>query len=60
MTNDKGLWACDIAYCEFIYNPTIGDPDRGIPPGIRFEDLPDTWKCPKCDAGKELFHPYYL
>ena len=22
---------------------------------IRFEDLPDDWKCPMCGVGKELF-----
>ena len=28
---------------------------NGIPPGTRFEDLPDTWVCPQCGVGKEFF-----
>ena len=26
-------------------------------PGTRFEDLPVTWSCPDCGAGKEDFEP---
>ena len=25
-----------------------GDPDAGIEPGTKFEDLPDDWVCPEC------------
>lgn len=41
--------------CEYEYDPTIGDPDNGIPPGTPFEDLPDHWVCPLCGLGKEVF-----
>jgi len=41
--------------CEYIYDPAIGDPTQGIKPGTVFEDLPDTWVCPECGVGKDMF-----
>ncbi|MBN9624419.1 MAG: rubredoxin, partial [Actinobacteria bacterium] len=32
-------WICES--CGFIYDPEIGDPDGGIPPGTAFEDIPN-------------------
>jgi len=46
-------WECTA--CGFIYDPAIGDPANGFPPGTRFEDLPDTWVCPQCGVNKEFF-----
>lgn len=45
----------ECGMCEYTYDPATGDPDRGVPPGTSFEDLPDGWKCPKCGAGKNMF-----
>jgi len=47
-------YVCDV--CGYIYDPEIGDPDSGIAPGTKFEDLPDDWVCPVCGAGKDAFH----
>lgn len=44
--------------CGFIYDPAVGDPDGGIPPGTAFEDIPETWFCPVCGARKQDFTPY--
>ncbi len=41
--------------CEYIYDPEKGDPDAGIKPGTRFEDLPGDWVCPVCGADKSAF-----
>ena len=41
--------------CGYEYNPEVGDPDNGIAPGTAFEDLPDTWVCPLCGVGKDMF-----
>jgi len=41
--------------CKYTYDPEIGDPKQGIPPGTKFEDLPDTWRCPRCKRKKEKF-----
>ncbi len=38
--------------CGYIYDPAVGDPEHGFPPGTRFEDLPDTWVCPVCGTEK--------
>lgn len=41
--------------CGYTYNPEEGDPSMGIPPGTPFEDLPEDYRCPICNAGKEYF-----
>ena len=41
--------------CDWVYDPEIGDPERGIAPGTKFEDIPDDWVCPLCGVGKEDF-----
>ncbi|HOO83845.1 MAG TPA: rubredoxin [Prolixibacteraceae bacterium] len=41
--------------CGYTYDPEVGDPDKGIPPGTTFEDLPDDYTCPICSAGKDFF-----
>ncbi|MBA2124057.1 rubredoxin [bacterium Unc6] len=38
-----------------MYDQQKGDPDNGINPGTTFEDLPDSWVCPQCGVGKDLF-----
>lgn len=46
-------WICVL--CGLIYDPEEGDPDSGIEPGTRFEDIPDDWMCPICGAEKADF-----
>lgn len=41
--------------CGYIYDPQIGDPDNGINAGTTFDDLPDSWVCPECGVGKDMF-----
>jgi len=36
-------------------DPEVGVPDMDILPGTPFEDLPDSFECPECGAGKEDF-----
>lgn len=43
--------------CGYEYDPAQGDPDNGVAPGTKFEDLPDDWVCPLCGAGKSDFEP---
>lgn len=47
------VWQCML--CSFKYDEAAGIPDEGIPPGTRWEDVPDTWICPECSAGKADF-----
>ena len=41
--------------CKYTYDPEKGDPKQNIPPGTPFEELPDTWRCPRCKRKKEKF-----
>jgi rubredoxin---NAD+ reductase len=43
-------WICDA--CGFIYDEAEGDPDGGLAPGTRYEDIPDDWQCPLCGLAK--------
>ncbi|MEO1376098.1 MAG: rubrerythrin family protein [Cyanobacteria bacterium J06635_10] len=49
-------WIC--RQCSMIYNPVEGDPDSGIAPGTPFEEIPEDWHCPICNATKKTFIPY--
>ena len=44
--------------CGLIYDEATGDPDSGLVPGTRFEDIPDDWSCPLCGVGKADFEIY--
>jgi rubredoxin len=46
-------WTCVI--CGYEYDPAQGDPGNGIAPDTAFENLPDSWVCPICGAGKDQF-----
>ena len=46
-------WVCTV--CGYVYEPEIGDPDNGIEAGTAFENLPDSWVCPLCWVGKDMF-----
>ena len=41
--------------CDWVYDPEIGDPEHGIAPGTKFEDIPDDRVCLLCGVGKEDF-----
>ena len=41
--------------CEWVYDPAVGDPGGGIPPGTQFEEIPEDWVCPVCGVGKDMF-----
>ena len=46
-------YVCDV--CGWIYNEEMGDPDNGIAPGTKFDELPEDFVCPLCGVGKEDF-----
>lgn len=46
-------WECQI--CGSIYEEEKGDPDNGLEPKTKFDDLPDDWVCPVCGADKSQF-----
>ncbi|MBK8766044.1 MAG: FAD-dependent oxidoreductase [Burkholderiaceae bacterium] len=50
-----GRWLCEA--CGLVYDEARGDPDSGLAPGTRFEDIPEDWTCPVCGVGKADFRP---
>ena len=46
-------YVCDV--CGWEYDEAVGDPELGIAPGTKFEDLQDDFECPLCGVGKEEF-----
>ncbi|MBI4859397.1 MAG: rubredoxin [Candidatus Riflebacteria bacterium] len=46
-------FVCSV--CGYVYDPELGDPENGAPPGTPFEALPDDWVCPACGAPKTAF-----
>lgn len=51
------IYQCQTVNCGFLYDPDRGDRKGKIPKGVKFEDLPEDWKCPVCGAGKKMFRP---
>ena len=46
-------YVCDV--CGWEYDEAKGDPENGIAPGTKFEDLPEDFECPLCAVGKDQF-----
>jgi len=46
-------YVCKV--CGYVYDPKKGDPDNGVAPGTKFEDIPEDWVCPVCGVGKDKF-----
>ena len=47
-------YECSI--CGYVYDPAAGDPDNGVAPGTKFENIPEDWVCPVCGAPKSEFN----
>jgi flavin reductase (DIM6/NTAB) family NADH-FMN oxidoreductase RutF/rubredoxin len=54
-SEDKESYICTI--CGHVYYPDEGDSSLGIPPGTPFSDLPEDFRCPICNAGKDYYKP---
>jgi rubredoxin len=46
-------YVCTV--CGYVYDSEQGDPDNGVEPGTKWEDVPDDWECPVCGASKDEF-----
>lgn len=56
--NTAAYRKCICRACGHVYDEAAGDPDGGLAPGTRFEDIPDDWACPLCGVTKADFEPY--
>ncbi|GAJ50771.1 putative anaerobic nitric oxide reductase flavorubredoxin [Aeromonas salmonicida subsp. masoucida NBRC 13784] len=43
--------------CQWIYDPALGEPDQLVAPGTPWARVPDSFLCPGCGIGKEVFEP---
>lgn len=43
--------------CWYVYDPAAGDDVEQIPTDTAFTELPEWWRCPRCDAEKDKFLP---
>lgn len=57
MYDDYEMKKYKCTTCGYVYDPEKGDPKQGIYPGTPFEELPASWKCPKCGMPKSAFEP---
>ena len=46
-------YVCTV--CGYVYDEAAGDPEHGIAPGTRWEDVPEEFECPLCGVGKDQF-----
>ena len=46
-------YVCDV--CGWVYDEAAGEPESGIAPGSKFEDLPEDFVWPLCGVGKDQF-----
>lgn len=52
-TEAYAQYMCTV--CGWIYDEEQGLPEAGIPPGTRWEDVPDGFPCPECGEPKSAF-----
>ena len=45
----------ECSECGYVYDEEKGEISSGTAPGTLFDDLPDTYVCPVCGAGKAYF-----
>lgn len=42
--------------CQWLYDPVKGEPQQDVPPNTPWEDVPETFLCPECGLGKDVFN----
>lgn len=45
----------NCSMCGYVYREERGEPRKDIPPNTKFEDLPDSFRCPTCNHPKMVF-----
>ncbi len=49
-------YICDICNA-FEYNDELGDETTGLKPGTTYDEIPEDWRCPVCNADKSHLAP---
>lgn len=53
--DDDQAMLCTV--CQWVYDPALGEPDQLVVPGTPWAQVPDSFLCPGCGIGKEVFEP---
>ncbi|MDV5170309.1 anaerobic nitric oxide reductase flavorubredoxin [Photobacterium rosenbergii] len=53
--SDNQKMLCTI--CNWIYDPAVGEVNQGIEVGTCWSDIPESFLCPECGLGKDVFEP---
>lgn len=53
--DDDQAMLCTV--CQWVYDPAQGEPDQLVVPGTPWAQVPDSFLCPGCGIGKEVFEP---
>jgi rubredoxin len=53
LKQEREVFQCNL--CLTVYDPTVGDEKLGVDAGTGFEELPESYYCPVCEAGKSAF-----
>ena len=53
--SENGCMQCSV--CQWIYDPALGEPMQDVTPGTMWSDVPDSFLCPECGLGKDVFNP---
>ncbi len=54
----EGCQCMICTVCNWVYDPSKGEPNQGIEPGTVWSDIPDYFLCPECHLGKDVFVEY--
>ena len=46
-------YVCEV--CGYVYDEVAGDPEHGVAPGTKWEDVSEEYVCPLCGVGKDDF-----
>ena len=46
-------YVCTV--CGYVYDEEKGEPDMGIAPGTKWDEVPDDFTCPLCSVSKDQF-----
>ncbi|WP_413736924.1 anaerobic nitric oxide reductase flavorubredoxin [Sodalis sp. RH21] len=50
---DSVKMQCSV--CQWIYDPAVGEPMQAVDAGTPWEQVPETFLCPECGLGKDVF-----
>ncbi|NDL63612.1 anaerobic nitric oxide reductase flavorubredoxin [Acerihabitans arboris] len=53
LAEDAVMMQCSV--CQWVYDPALGEPMQEVAPGTGWPQVPNTFLCPECGLGKDVF-----